>query len=52
LAQLDDYLAGLNLDSGWLLIFDRRPGIPPLAERLRSEDTQTPSGRAVRLVRA
>jgi len=52
LAQLDDYLAGLNLDSGWLLIFDRRPGIPPLAKRLRSEDTQTPSGRAVRLVRA
>jgi hypothetical protein len=52
LAQLDDYLAGLNLDSGWLVIFDRRPGIPPLAERLSSQDARTPSGRAVRLVRA
>jgi hypothetical protein len=52
LTQLDQYLAGLNLDSGWLVIFDRRPGIPPLAERLRHEETQTPSGRAVRLVRA
>ncbi|MCF8017613.1 MAG: hypothetical protein K9L65_18335 [Chromatiaceae bacterium] len=50
LPQLDDYLAGLNLDSGWLVIFDRRPEIPPLAERLSNEDTQTPSGRAVRLV--
>ncbi|MEA1049412.1 ATP-binding protein [Lamprobacter modestohalophilus] len=52
LTQLDDYLAGLGLDCGWLVIFDRRPGIPPLAERLSSQDTQTPSGRAVRLVRA
>ncbi|WPL16563.1 putative ATPase (AAA+ superfamily) [Thiorhodovibrio winogradskyi] len=52
LTQIDEYLAGLGLDSGWLVIFDRRPGIPPLAERLHSEDTQTPSGRAVRLVRA
>ena len=52
LTQLDDYLTGLGLDCGWLVIFDRRPGIPPLADRLSSEDTRTPSGRPVRLVRA
>jgi hypothetical protein len=28
LAQLDGYLAGLGLDSGWLMIFERRPGAP------------------------
>ena len=28
LAQLDDYLGGLGLATGWLVIFDRRSGRP------------------------
>ena len=48
LAQLDAYLAGLGLGKGVLVIFDRRRkgARPP-----RFQDTTTPSGRAVRLLR-
>lgn len=52
LAQLDGYLAGLGLSSGWLVIFDRRPGAPPLAERLGAGPARTPGGREVVLIRA
>jgi len=34
------------------IIFDRRPGQPPLAQRTRSEAATRPSGRAVTVVRA
>jgi type II secretory pathway predicted ATPase ExeA len=50
LAQLDGYLAGLGLDSGWLVIFDQRPGLPPIAERTSAADVTTPGGRQVTLV--
>ncbi len=52
LAQLDRYLAGLGLDAGWLVIFDRRSGRPRIAERTSSEGASTPGGRAVVVVRA
>ena len=52
LEQLDAYLAGLGLSLGWLVIFDRRPGLARLAERTSVEDTRTPGGRQVRLIRA
>jgi hypothetical protein len=52
LAQLDGYLAGLGLDSGWLVIFDRRSGQPPIAERTRATAATTPAGRRVTVVRA
>ncbi|HEY0133871.1 MAG TPA: hypothetical protein VGB85_07320 [Nannocystis sp.] len=52
LEQLDAYLAGLGLPVGWLVIFDRRPGLPRLSERTTVEDTRTPGGREVRLIRA
>jgi hypothetical protein len=52
LEQLDGYLAGLGLDSGWLVIFDRRPKAPPLAERLGSTEVTSPAGRRVVVVRA
>lgn len=52
LEQLDAYLAGLGLATGWLVIFDRRPGLPRLAERTSVEDVMTAGGRAVRLIRA
>ncbi|WPB77854.1 ATP-binding protein [Archangium violaceum] len=52
LAQLDGYLGGLGLDSGWLVIFDRRSGQPPIAERTRATPATTPTGRRVTLLRA
>jgi hypothetical protein len=52
LAQLDSYLAGLGLDSGWLVIFDRRSGQPPIAERTRAAAATTPAGRRVTVLRA
>jgi hypothetical protein len=33
LAQLDGYLDGLGLTTGWLVIFDERPGAGPAAVR-------------------
>jgi hypothetical protein len=52
LTQLDGYLAGLGLGSGWLVIFDRRPGLPPVAERLLTSTATTSGGRRVTLIRA
>ncbi|MGC1528083.1 MAG: ATP-binding protein [Phormidesmis sp.] len=51
LVQLDRYLAGLSLQTGWLVIFDQRPGLPPIAERTTVEHTETKSGRSVVLIR-
>ncbi len=51
LQQLDQYLAGLGLDSGWLVIFDQRSGVPPIADRTTTETATTPSGRAVVVIR-
>jgi hypothetical protein len=51
LVQLDGYLAGLGLDTGVLVIFDRRPDAPPLEERVSFGEAKTGSGRAVVLVR-
>ncbi|MBI2389017.1 MAG: ATP-binding protein [Deltaproteobacteria bacterium] len=52
LDQLDGYLAGLGLDAGWLVIFDRRAGVPRISERTAAAHEKTPSGRAVVVVRA
>lgn len=52
LAQLDGYLARLGLSGGWLVIFDRRPGQPPIVERTTTETAATPSGRQVVVIRA
>ena len=51
LAQLDKYLAGLGLQTGWLVIFDRRNNIPPIAERTTLEKAMTPEGRAIAVIR-
>ncbi|MBI2389830.1 MAG: ATP-binding protein [Deltaproteobacteria bacterium] len=51
LEQLEAYLAGLGLDEGWLVLFDRRSGLPHLEERVRVEEARTESGRRVRVVR-
>jgi hypothetical protein len=52
LEQLDRYLSGLELDTGWLVIFDRREGQPPISERTTTEATITPGGRSVTVIRA
>ena len=52
LTQLDNYLAGLGLNTGWLVIFDRRSGQPPIAERTASTDQVSPQGRRIQVVRA
>ncbi|MBP1468446.1 ATP-binding protein [Candidatus Chloroploca sp. M-50] len=52
LAQLDLYLAGLGLETGWLVIFDRRSGQPPIAQRTTVEAATSPQGRTITVVRA
>jgi hypothetical protein len=52
LVQLDGYLAGLGLDSGWLVLFDRRSGQPPIAERTVHIEQRSPQGRCIAVVRA
>ncbi|MFZ1829269.1 MAG: AAA family ATPase [Candidatus Competibacteraceae bacterium] len=52
LEQLDGYLSGLGLDGGWLIIFDRRSGQPPIRERTSSAERPSPQGRRITVVRA
>jgi hypothetical protein len=52
LAQLDGYLDRLSLSTGVLVVFDRRPEAPPWKERGGFEQTTTPSGRQVTVLRA
>jgi len=52
LEQIDGYLRGLGRDTGWLVIFDRRSGLPPVAERTAAAMAETPSGKVVTVVRA
>ncbi|HWQ31634.1 MAG TPA: ATP-binding protein [Blastocatellia bacterium] len=51
LAQLDSYLNGLGLETGWLVIFDERSGLPDISERTTVEKAVTPSGRTVTVIR-
>ena len=51
LVQLEGYLAGLGLDTGWLVIFDRRSGQLPLAERLSESEQTSPGARRIRRLR-
>jgi len=52
LAQLDGYLDGLGLDTGVLVIFDRRNKSPSVARRTRIGSATTPAGRKVTVLRA
>lgn len=52
LAQLDKHLAGIGQDDGWLLIFDRRPDLSPVEERLTASVTTSPGGRRITVIRA
>lgn len=52
LEQRDGYLAGLRLTTRWLVVFDRRSGLPPIEERTEESAARTPSGRDVIVVLA
>jgi hypothetical protein len=52
LAQLDGCLDRLGLATGVLVVFDRRPAAPPIAERTRFAEASTPAGRAATILRA
>ncbi len=51
LVQLDGYLSGLGLDTGWLIIFDQRQGLPDISERTTTTTAATPAGRSVTVIR-
>ncbi len=51
LAQLDEYLSGLGLDTGWLVIFDQRSGLPEISERTKAETATSPAGRTITVIR-
>jgi len=51
LTQLDAYLNRLGTASGWLIIFDRRSGLPPIEERTTTDILETPKHRRVTVVR-
>jgi len=52
LIQLEGYLAGLGLESGWLVIFDQRSDLPDISERTTTEDAVTASGKKIIVIRA
>ncbi|MDC0742447.1 ATP-binding protein [Polyangium mundeleinium] len=52
LAQVDEALARLGIEDGWLVVFDRRKGVSPVSQRLGAAKEKTPAGREVVLVRA
>jgi hypothetical protein len=51
LQQLDRYLSGLGLETGWLVVFDQRSDLPPIAERTTVAAATTPAGRQVAVIR-
>lgn len=51
LKQLDGYLARTGLTHGALVIFDRRAHRDPITSRVRLEDTTSPEGRAIVILR-
>lgn len=52
LSQLDSYLERLQVDFGWLFVFDRRHNAPPFTERLGTKTATTKKGRSVVIIRA
>jgi hypothetical protein len=52
LEQLESYLNRIEQAMGWLVIFDRRENALPLAERLKTEVTETATGKSVTLIYA
>jgi hypothetical protein len=51
LPQIDGYLSRMRLDTGVLIIFDRRKTPAPIAERSGAETVTSPEGRSITLLR-
>jgi hypothetical protein len=51
LPQIDKYLSGLSLNTGWLVIFDRRSGLPPISDRTTTKNVISPAGREIIVIR-
>ena len=51
LSQLDAYLDRLGLDTGVLVVFDRRSDAPPIDVRTRLESALSPAGRDITVLR-
>ena len=53
LRQIEGYLSSLGLSHGWLVVFDCRSDAPPVTERTRFDEGQTPGlGLAVSILHA
>lgn len=52
LDQLDSYLERIEVNYGWLFVFDRRKNAPPFSERLGTRTATTKKGRSVVIIRA
>ncbi|RMI47504.1 ATP-binding protein [Actinomadura harenae] len=52
LAQLDGYLDSLGLDTGTLIVFDRRGSAAPIVDRTSIGRSTSPSGRVITLIHA
>ncbi len=50
LAQLEKYLDGLSLATGWLVIFDQRQGRKKVVKEARTESAVTPQGNPVTVI--
>ena len=44
-------LAGLGADTGWLVLFDRRGGQPPIEAHTSATAVVSPGGRTVQVIR-
>ena len=51
LVQIERYLQRLNLDDGFLVIFDQRTTAPEWEKRMRVSDAVTASGRRIAVLR-
>jgi hypothetical protein len=52
LKQLDEYLSGIKVNIGWLLIFDKREKALVFSERLATKNVTTETGRSITVIRA
>jgi hypothetical protein len=52
LEQVERYMVGLGVTTGWLIMFDQRRGRPPIAQRTTAEVVTTAEGKTVTAIRA
>jgi hypothetical protein len=52
IAQLERSMSDLGVSTGWLVVFDRRPDLPRLSDRVSHEVVRTVRGNMITVVRA